>query len=341
MVRRGLEFEQPILELEKQIEELAASSQRLSIDVSVQLAELEVKKEELIESIYSKMSAWDRLQLARHPSRPHTRDFIKLIFEDFIELHGDRNFGDDRAIVGGMARLEGRSVMIIGQQKGRTTKERVECNFGSAHPEGYRKALRMMRLAEKFGLPVVSFVDTQGADPRIPSEERGQAHAIAHNLLEMAGLKVPIVVMVIGEGGSGGALGIGVGNRVYMLQYAVYYVCTPEACASILWKDPSKAPEAAQTMHITAEHLLDFGVIDEIIYEPLGGAHRKPEEAAHRVKEKLITSLDELSILDTKQLVENRYRKFRQIGVYQESEAESSPQPVHPIVDLERANLGL
>ena len=287
MYGEELEFEKPIIELEKRVKELKASSSSKGIDLSKEIKELEKKVNDKKIEIFKNITAWQRTQIARHSKRPYALDYIGLIMNDFIELHGDRTFYDDLAIIGGIASFDGRTVMIVGNQKGRNTKENLKRNFGMANPEGYRKALRLMKLGEKFSFPIITFIDTPGAYPGIGAEERGQACAIATNLKEMASLTVPIVTVVIGEGGSGGALGISVGNYIYMLENAVYYVCSPEACSSILWRDVSKAPLAAETQGITAHDLLRFGIIDGIIPEPIGGSHKEPEETAKNIKSTL------------------------------------------------------
>jgi acetyl-CoA carboxylase carboxyl transferase subunit alpha len=313
---KDLEFEKPIIELEKRIQELKSSSSDKGFDLSKEIKDLEGKVNDKKMEIYRDITAWQRTQIARHPKRPYTLDYVGLIMEDFIELHGDRTFYDDLAIVGGIASLDERTVMVIGHQKGRDTKENLKRNFGMANPEGYRKALRFMKLAEKFSFPVITFIDTPGAYPGIGAEERGQACAIATNLKEMSSLAVPIVTVVIGEGGSGGALGISVGNYIYMLEYAVYYVCSPEACSSILWRDVSKATIAAELQGITGKDLLKFGVIDGIIPETLGGSHRGPEETAKNIKTTLKKALDELCSLPAEKLISQRYGKYRKIGKY-------------------------
>ena len=314
MYGEELEFEKPIIELEKRIKELKSSSAGKGIDLSKEIKDLEQKVNEKKIEIFKNITAWQRTQIARHPKRPYTLDYAGLITEDFTELHGDRTFLDDLAIVGGIASLDGRTVVVIGHQKGRNTKENLKRNFGMANPEGYRKALRLMKFAEKFSFPVITFIDTPGAYPGIGAEERGQACAIATNLKEMASLKVPIITVVIGEGGSGGALGISVGNRIYMLEYAVYYVCSPEACSSILWRDVSKATVAAEAQGITAQNLSQFGVIDGIIPEPLGGSHKNPEETAENIKSVLKRALNELCPLSAEKLISQRYEKYRKIG---------------------------
>ncbi|MBI4270013.1 MAG: acetyl-CoA carboxylase carboxyltransferase subunit alpha [Candidatus Rokubacteria bacterium] len=311
----ALDFEQPLLELETRIVALQADD---SPQVREEVVKLQERLARLRQRTYASLSAWQRTQLARHPRRPHTRDFIRLLFEDFVELHGDRLYGDDAAVVGGLARFAGRGVVVIGHQKGRDTREKLARNFGMPHPEGYRKALRLMQLADKFGKPVITLVDTPGAYPGIGAEERGQAEAIARNLRAMAGLGVPLVAVVTGEGGSGGALAIGMGNRVLMLEYAIYSVISPEGCAAILWGDASKAPEAAESMKITAPDLLRLGVIDAIVPEPLGGAHRDWEGAARHLREALLGELAALAGRPREALVGERYEKFRRIGAFEE-----------------------
>jgi acetyl-CoA carboxylase carboxyl transferase subunit alpha len=313
----GLEFEKPLLELENRIAELRASADPLS--VRDEISKLEERLEKLRRRTYAGLTPWERTQLARHPKRPHALDLIRLLMEDFVELHGDRLFGDDRAIVAGLARFEGQSVVVLGHQKGRDTRENIQRNFGMPHPEGYRKALRLMKFAEKFRKPVFTFIDTPGAYPGLGAEERGQAEAIARNLREMAGLRVPIIAVVTGEGGSGGALAIGVGDRVLMLEYAVYSVISPEGCAAILWGEGSKAPEAAEIMRITAPDLLRLGVIDGIVPEPVGGAHRNWEETAANLRQALRDSLWELKSKSPEDLIRERYEKFRKIGVFEEA----------------------
>jgi len=313
-----LEFEKPILELETKIQELKQFAQVEQVDFSTEIARLEKKVARLQEEIFASLTAWQRTQIARHPNRPYALDYIRLMLTDFIELHGDRCFADDRAIVGGLARLDGMGLVVLGHQKGRDTKEKLARNFAMANPEGYRKALRLMRLAEKFGKPVLTLVDTPGAYPGIGAEERGQAEAIARNLREMSDLKVPIVVVITGEGGSGGALGIAVGDTVLMLGYAIYSVISPEGCASILWRDPAKAPEAAAAMGITAQTLKRLAVIDEIVPEPVGGAHRNHQEMATTLKGVLVKAFDRLRRVPLDELLEQRYQKFRRMGVFEE-----------------------
>ena len=313
-----LEFERPILELEAKIQELKQFAEVEKVDFSAEIARLERKVARLQEEVFANLTPWQRTQIARHPSRPYTMDYIRLMLTDFVELHGDRAFADDRAIVSGLARLEGMPLVVIGHQKGRDTKEKLARNFAMANPEGYRKALRLMKMAEKFNKPVLTLVDTPGAYPGIGAEERGQAEAIARNLREMSELKVPIVVVITGEGGSGGALGIAVGDTVLMLEYAIYSVISPEGCASILWRDPAKAPEAAAAMGITAQTLKRLDVIDEIVPEPTGGAHRNHQEIAATLKSFLVKAFDRMRPLSLDELLEQRYQKFRRMGVFEE-----------------------
>jgi acetyl-CoA carboxylase carboxyl transferase subunit alpha len=313
-----LDFEQPLLDLENELAALRADQDpgRRRRD---EIARLEERLARLCARTYAGLSAWQRTQLARHPRRPHTRDFIARLFDDFIELHGDRVFGDDAAVVAGLARFEGRSLVVIGHQKGRDTREKLARNFGMPHPEGYRKALRMMQMAEKFGKPVLTFIDTPGAYPGVAAEERGQAEAIARNLSAMASLRTPIVSVVTGEGGSGGALAIGMGDHVVMLEYAVYSVISPEGCAAILWGDAAKAPEAAELLRITAPELLRLGVIDGIVPEPPGGAHRDWDGAAARLREALRAALGDVHGRPVETLVRDRREKFRRIGAFEEA----------------------
>jgi len=313
-----LDFEQPIAELQAKIEELKRVGRENGFQLEEEISRLEERCRELTERIFQNLTAWQISQLARHPLRPYTLDYIGMAFEEFEELHGDRHFGDDPAIVGGVARLEGRPVVVIGHQKGRDTKEKIRRNFGMPRPEGYRKALRLMELAEKFRLPLLTLIDTPGAYPGIDAEERGQSEAIARNLFKMARLRTPIVCTVIGEGGSGGALAIGVGDRLLMLEFSTYSVISPEGCASILWRSAEKAPVAAEAMAITAERLLKLGLIDEVVPEPLGGAHRDPQKMAETLKERLLAHLEELSQKTLDQLLEARYRKLMAYGVYEE-----------------------
>ncbi len=310
----GPTFERPIAEIEAKINELETLSQTTKLDISSEIEALQERLKEEIDVVYSDLGAWDRVTVARHPKRPVASDYITSILEDFFELHGDRAFGDDKAIVTGLATMEGRRVMLVAHRKGKTTKERVDCNFGCAHPEGYRKALRKMRLAEKMELPIVALINTPGAYPGIGAEERGQALAIAENILAMFQLRVPIVAIVIGEGGSGGALGIGIGDRVLMMEHAYYSVISPEGCAAILWKDGEKSPDAAEALKLTSGDLRELGVIDEIVPEPAGGAHRDAETAMRSVKEALVRALDELALIPTDELLEQRHQKYRYLG---------------------------
>ncbi|WP_368169556.1 acetyl-CoA carboxylase carboxyl transferase subunit alpha [Aeromonas sp. R4-3] len=310
-----LDFEQPIAELQAQIDELRHVSEHNSaVDLSEDIRRLEKKNEELTKKIFGDLGAWQVSQMARHPQRPYTLDYIEHIFTDFDELAGDRAYADDKAIVGGIARLDGEPVMVIGQQKGRETKEKIRRNFGMPRPEGYRKALRLMQMAERFKMPIITFIDTPGAYPGVGAEERGQSEAIARNLKVMAGLTVPVVCTVIGEGGSGGALAIGVGDRVNMLQYSTYSVISPEGCASILWKSADKAPVAADAMGITAQRLKELKLIDSIVEEPLGGAHRNVELMAQRLKDRIKQDLAALRPLDSDQLLEQRYQRLLGYG---------------------------
>ena len=310
------QFEKAIKDLEQQIASLQKLAEQHGLDVHTEVQVLEQKLERMKEESYRNLTSMERVQLARHPKRPYTGDYINLSFTDFIELHGDRQFRDDEAIVGGWARLDGRTVMVIGQQKGRDMKENLRCNFGMPHPEGYRKALRLMQMAEKFGHPVVTLIDTPGAYPGIGAEERGQAEAIARNLREMARLRVPIVAIVIGEGGSGGALALGVADRVLMLENSVYSVITPEGCAAILWKTAAAKDKAADAMKMTAADLNELGVIDEVLPEPLGGAHADWETTAHIVREGLVRHLVELSELSPDDLLPKRWEKYLAMGEY-------------------------
>ncbi len=311
-----LEFEKPLLELENRIAELRASEEPL--EARDEIAKLEERLARQQQRVYSGLNAWQRAQIARHPKRPHTLDLVNLLLDDWVELHGDRVFGDDKAIVGGLATFDGEPVVLIGHQKGRDTRENIARNFGMPHPEGYRKALRLMQLAGKFGKPIITFIDTPGAYPGLGAEERGQAEAIARNLREMAGLPTPVICVVTGEGGSGGALAIGVGNRVLMLEYAIYSVISPEGCAAILWGDAAKAPEAAELMRVTAPDLLKLGVIDAIVPEPVGGAHRNWEATAASLRAVLRDQLWQLKSKSEAELIEERHEKFRRIGVFEE-----------------------
>ncbi|NIL93049.1 MAG: acetyl-CoA carboxylase carboxyltransferase subunit alpha [Woeseiaceae bacterium] len=314
-----LDFEQPIAELEAKIEELRFVGDDSEININEEVARLRSKSEALTKSIFAKLSAWQVAQVARHPMRPYTQDYLELIAPDFQELHGDRMYADDPAIIGGIGRIDGRPVMFIGHQKGRDTKERVRRNYGMPKPEGYRKAQRLMRLAERYSLPIVTLIDTPGAYPGVGAEERGQSEAIAYSLYLMAGLKTPIICVVIGEGGSGGALAIGVGDRLLMMQYAIYSVISPEGCASILWKSAEKAEDAAEAMRITADSLNEFGLVDEVLAEPLGGAHRAPKEAAEVIRNAIINNLEELDQLSVDQLLENRQRRLASFGQFKEA----------------------
>lgn len=312
-MRDYLEFEKPLREVEEKIEKLAAAGNGKS-STQEEIRKLRMKLAQLEHELYSKLTPWQRTQLARHPQRPSTLDYIGEIFRDFLEFHGDRSFGDDRAIVGGFASFNDRSVMVIGHQKGKTLKERMQRNFGMPNPEGYRKALRLMKMAEKFGRPIVTFIDTPGAYPGIGAEERGQAEAIARNLYVMSRLTVPIVSIVIGEGGSGGALALGVSDRIVMLEHGVYSVISPEGCAAILWDDPVKVPDAAAALKMTAQDLVDLHIVDEVIPEPLGGAHREPRAVSERLAKALTNQLVQLSELPINELLTQRDRKYRRIG---------------------------
>jgi acetyl-CoA carboxylase carboxyl transferase subunit alpha len=318
MAMNFLDFEQPIAELEAKIDELKFVSSDAEVNIGEEIARLRAKSRALTTSIFSNLTQWQIAQLARHPQRPYTLDYISAIFSDFQELHGDRMYADDHAIVGGPARLDGRPVMIIGQQKGRDTKERVRRNYGMPKPEGYRKALRLMHLAQRFQLPLITFIDTSGAYPGVGAEERGQSEAIARNLFEMSRLKVPVISLVIGEGGSGGALAIGVSDRLLMLQYSIYSVISPEGCAGILWRSADKKDLAAEAMGVSAERIAKLGVVDEVIKEPLGGAHRDPQQMADSVKEVLLRRLNELQLLPLEQLMKGREQRLRGYGVYSE-----------------------
>jgi acetyl-CoA carboxylase carboxyl transferase subunit alpha len=313
-----LEFEQPIAELEAKIDELRYVGDDAEININEEISRLQAKSKSLTESIFSKLDAWQISQLARHPQRPYALDYIPRIFTDFEELHGDRTYADDPAIVGGPARLDGKPVMVIGQQKGRATKEKIFRNFGMPRPEGYRKAKRLMEMAERFRLPILTLIDTPGAYPGIGAEERGQSEAIARNLYVMAGLRTPIVCTVIGEGGSGGALAIGVGDRMIMLQYSIYSVISPEGCASILWKSAEKASDAAQALGVTSARLKQLHLIDDILEEPLGGAHRDADEMAQRIKLRLIDQLDQLNRFPADELIAARYQRLLSYGEFVE-----------------------
>lgn len=318
-MRFYLDFEKPIQELELKIEELKKLSDDSDIDLSQEIKKLNKKLKELKIEIFSNLSAWQKTQLARHPERPYTLDYVSLIFDEFIEIHGDRRFGDDPAIVAGIGKIEKQSFALVGHQKGRTVKERVYRNFGQAHPEGYRKALRVMKLAEKFSLPIITMIDTPGAFPGIGAEERGQAEAIATNLMEMSLIKTPILGIVIGEGGSGGALALSVCDRIFMLENSIYSVISPEGCAAILWKKNAEIgveeyAKAAEELKLTAQDLKKFNIIDDIIAEPLGGAHRDPQETAKKIKSAILDAYAELKNKKITELLKERYKKFRKIG---------------------------
>ena len=313
--QKYLEFEQPIADLQAKIEELRLVGSDNALNITEEITRLQEKSKSLTESIFGNLSSWQVAQMARHPQRPYTLDYIRHIFTDFEELHGDRHFADDAAIVGGIARLDGRAVMVIGHQKGRDVKEKVRRNFGMPKPEGYRKACRLMEMAERFKMPIVTFIDTPGAYPGIDAEERGQSEAIAWNLQVMSRLKTPSIATVIGEGGSGGALAIGVCDHLMMLQYSTYSVISPEGCASILWKSAEKAADAAAAMGITAERLKELGLVDTLIPEPLGGAQRSPQETAARIKQQLITQLDKLGAHSSDELLEARYQRLMSFGI--------------------------
>ncbi len=317
-----LDFEKPIAELDEQIAEIRRITAEAGEDRSEDIASLETDRDRLIEEIFANLTPWDKTLIARHPRRPYTLDYVRAIFDDYTELHGDRQFADDHAMIGGIATLDDWQVMFIGQQKGRDLKDRQYRNFGSARPEGYRKALRLMKIAEKFRRPIISFVDTPAADVSVGAEERGISEAIARNMMEMSALRTQIIVVVIGEGGSGGAIGIAVGDKILMLEHSIYSVIPPEGCAAIIWRDPAKGKEAADALKLTAQGSLELGVIDEVVPEPLGGAHRNMEAAARNLKAALIRALDEVEKLSIPKLVEKRYKKFRAMGAYGEPKAE-------------------
>ena len=308
-----LEFERPVSELENQIRELRSTTNK-NIDISHEIAALEAKVNQMLEEIYTKLTPWERTQLSRHPQRPHAIDYIEKIVTDFHEVHGDRRFSDDPSMITGFGFIDGQKVAVIGIEKGRKTQEKIKRNFGMANPEGYRKALRVMQLASQFGIPVVTFVDTPGAYPGIGAEERGQALAIAENIEEMFNIKAPIVAIIIGEGGSGGALGIAVADRVFMMEYSVYSVISPESCASILWSDPKMAETAANSLQLSPNKAFELKVIDAVIKEPAGGAHRHPDQAIAKVKEAIMTSFNQLKAMDTDLMMQKRFEKFRQMG---------------------------
>ena len=314
-VQQGLAFERPLLEMERKIGELKKLAQSTHLDLKGEISALEDRLKSQTAEVYANLTPWEHVNVARHSERPLTSDYIQMMLEDFTELHGDRVFGDDRAMVTGLASMRGVRFMFIGHRKGKSVKDRLACNFGCAHPEGYRKALQKMRLAEKMKLPIVTFINTPGAYPGIGAEERGQAGAIARNIIEMFTIRVPIVVVVIGEGGSGGALGIGVGDRVAVLQHAYYSVISPEGCAAILWKSGEKAPDAAEALKLTSADLLRLGLVDEVIEEPLGGAHRDPQATIDQVRTHVLRWLDELAGVPIDDLLEQRSRKFREMGL--------------------------
>ena len=313
-VQDGLAFERPLSDLQTKIDELRKLNSGSHLELTGEIELLEDRLRRQTAEVYAHLSPWERVNVARHADRPTTSDYVQLMLDDFVELHGDRVFGEDRAIVTGLGTMAGIRFLLVGHRKGKTVKDRLACNFGCAHPEGYRKALQKMRLAEKWKLPIITFVNTPGAYPGIGAEERGQASAIARNILEMFDIKVPIIVLVIGEGGSGGALGIGVGDRVGMLENSYYSVITPEGCAAILWKSGDKAPEAAEALKLTSKDLLRLGLVDKVIEEPLGGAHRDPKAAVDKVKSQLVEWLQELQAMPVPELLEQRYRKFRRMG---------------------------
>ena len=316
--RPFLEFERPIVELEKKISDMRDFSVGGNLEFSDEIASLEKKLQRLRREVYSSLTRWQKVQIARHPKRPYTLDYIKHMCTDFVELHGDRSFADDKAIVGGFARLDGEPVMFVGQQKGRDTKQNLRRNFGMAHPEGYRKALRLFHLAEKFEVPIVVLIDTPGAFPGIGAEERGQAEAIARNIREMARLKVPIIIVIIGEGASGGALGVGLGDRIMILEHSWYSVISPEGCAAILWRDAAKAPEAAEALKPTSQDLVNLRIVDKVIEEPDNGAHNDHREAARRVKEEILAALRELKEKPVKDLLAERIEKYRRMGEFED-----------------------
>jgi acetyl-CoA carboxylase carboxyl transferase subunit alpha len=320
-----LPFEEPIREIEVEIENLLDSDAPKTPERERTVKDLKARKAQLIDEIFQDLTPWDRVRVARHPSRPTSAEYINLVFDDFIDLHGDRRFGDDKAIMAGFAKLNGQDVMFLGQQKGRTTKEKLACNFGMPHPEGYRKAMRVMKLAEKYQLPVVTFIDTMGAYPGIGSEERGVAEAIAVNLLEMSRLRTPLISIVIGEGGSGGALGLGTGDRLLMCEYAYYSVISPEGCAAILWRSGDAAPRAAEALKLTAHDLKRLGIVDGIVTEPHGGAHTNTDEMAQTLRKTILDTLAELQALPMDRLLDERYDKYRRIGYFYEGKTEHSP----------------
>ncbi len=313
-----MKFEDSILEIEKKINELTIFSKEKNIDLNSEIQKLLTMRDKELEEIYSKLTSWDKIFVARHPERPYTLDYIQELSEDFVELHGDRLFRDDPAIVGGMCKIDGKNFMIIGHQKGRTTEEKLHRNFGMANPEGYRKTLRLLKMAEKFKIPVLMLIDTPGAFPGIEAEQHGQGEAIARNLMEMTTIKTPLISVVIGEGGSGGALGLGIADKIFMLEHTIYSIISPEGCAAILYKDPNRVVEAAENLKISAQNLLELKVIDGIIPEPLGGAHRNFKCSSDNLKLVILEAISQLEKLDMETLLENRYNKFRQIGEFKE-----------------------
>jgi acetyl-CoA carboxylase carboxyl transferase subunit alpha len=313
---QALDFERPILDLIQKIQDLERFSENTELDLSSQIEKMRQQSEDLTRQVFSSLNPWQRVQLARHPERPVVTDYAQVLFQDLVEVHGDRCFGDDRAILTAFATIDGIRVLLMGHRKGKTTKDRLECNFGCPNPEGYRKALQKMRLAEKFGLPIVSLINTPGAYPGVEAEERGQAWAIAQNIFEMAKLRTPILAVVVGEGGSGGALGIGVADRLLMLENSYYSVISPEGCAAILWKDKDHIAEAAKILKLTAEDLHRFGIIDELVPEPLGGAHRDPETMVKTLRERIASQLCQLKSIPTEALLQERYAKLRRLGQF-------------------------
>ncbi|MGA1876168.1 MAG: acetyl-CoA carboxylase carboxyltransferase subunit alpha [bacterium] len=313
-----LDFEKQFIELDIAIREMRNLAREWGDNVRQELRRLKRKRTRVFNDTYHKLTPWQRTQLARHPDRPYTQDYIRFLFADFTELHGDRKFADDAAIIGGLATFQGRGVVIVGHQKGRGTKENISRNFGMASPEGFRKALRIMKLAEKFRKPVITFIDTPGAYPGIGAEERGQAEAIARNLYEMMTLRVPVISVVTGEGGSGGALALGISDRLLMLEHSIYSVISPEACAAILWKDHTRAPEVAHALRLTAQDLLSYKIVDEVVKEPVGGAHRNPYMTAHKIRRAIIRHLKALSFMPMEELLRKRYERYRRCGKYQE-----------------------
>ena len=325
MERFALPFEEPIHEIENQIEQLRLMPVTREAERVHAIKDLEARRLEMTRKIFSELQPWDRIRVARHPSRPTCVEYLSTVFDEFIPLHGDRRFGDDKAILGGFVRIDDRRMMFLGQQKGRTTNEKLKCNFGMPHPEGFRKALRIMKLAEKYQLPIVTFIDTMGAYPGIGSEERGVAEAIAVNLMEMARLRAPFLSIVIGEGGSGGALGLGTGDRLLMCEYAYYSVISPEGCAAILWRSGEEAPRAAEALCLTPRHPMDLGIVDGIVPEPPGAAHSAPQQMATSLRLTILDTLDELNACSIDRLLDQRYEKYRRIGFYLEGRAKRSP----------------